>query len=278
VLCACGRLGFDPRAATSSGDGAVGDVPSGPNGALRLGVGGQQGYVLLGSPASLRLDSFTIEMWIRREGDGITASSGNLPLAINPAVPLLTKGRGEADGDETVDINYFVALLPDMGFTLGMDYEEGAAGPAPSDNHPIRGTMPIGTGTWHHVAFATDGTRQRLYVDGALDFEMDLGAAIPPAMNSQVQAVIGGASNSNGDVNGAFDGAIDELRVWQQARDEAQIQALMNRRVSSATDLLCRFGFDEGSGVTVVDSVGGVVGQIEPPAAAFAWEAGPPLQ
>jgi hypothetical protein len=88
LAAACGRVGFDANDRADTGASGTGSPFS-----LRLGSG-EQGYVELGDPIALKLDVFTFEMWIRRQGPGIDASTGNLPTALDPVVPLPTKGRG----------------------------------------------------------------------------------------------------------------------------------------------------------------------------------------
>ena len=52
-----------------------------------------------------------------------------------------------------------------------------------------------------------------------------------------------------------FDGALDEVRVWDAALSEATIQANINVELTSSPNLVGRWGFAEGSGTVVGDSV-----------------------
>jgi hypothetical protein len=158
-------------------------------------------------------------------GHGVECSAGNPPDSLHPAIPLITKGRGDSDGDEAVDIYYFMGLANDRGYVLAADFEEAAAGANPSQNQPVRGTVPIETGRWYHVAATFDGSVWRLYVDGNLDVMLDLGAATPPASNSGVGTAIGTSLRASGGDSGSFDGLVDELRVWGRALDESEIRA-----------------------------------------------------
>ena len=56
---------------------------------------------------------------------------------------------------------------------------------------------------------------------------------------------------------GAFQGVLDEPRVWNVARSGAAIQAAMTGPLTSAPGLIGRWSVDEGSGSTVADSSGG---------------------
>ena len=113
------------------------------------------------------------------------------------AVPLVTKGMAEAEGG-TVDMNYFLGISAATG-KLAADFEDTATG----GNHPVNGTTAIpADGSWHHVAATYDGTTWRLYLDGALDATLSVGA-FTPRFDSIQHAAIGTALNSTGGVGGA---------------------------------------------------------------------------
>ena len=91
---------------------------------------GSNDYVTFGPAPTLGLPAFTLEGWFRRDGAGDTVSTGTGGVV---AVPLITKGRGEADGDNR-DMNYFFGIHGTNG-TLVADFEDMASGL----NHPVRG-------------------------------------------------------------------------------------------------------------------------------------------
>ncbi len=192
------------------------------------------------------------------------------------AVPLVTKGMAENDGS-VVDMNYFLGIRSSDG-VLGADFEDRASGA----NHPVFGTTAIpANGAWHHAAATYDGTTWRLYLDGALQTTLPLSGSFIPRYDSTQWAAIGSASNSTGGVGtqtrGFFDGRIDEVRIWNYARSQAQISAGINQEISSASGLLGRWGFNEGIDTTVGDGTGnGHNGTII--GANYAWSSGAPFQ
>src|SRR2546426_5485213 len=68
---------------------------------------GVNDYVTFGAAPALGLSNFTLEVWFKRTGAGVGASTGGGGIA--DAIPLIDKGRGEADGDNR-DMNYIMAI------------------------------------------------------------------------------------------------------------------------------------------------------------------------
>src|SRR5688500_9166285 len=168
--------------------------------------------------AQLGLATFTIEAWVRRDGDGVTATSGAGGLTL---VPIAAKGLGEGDGS-TLDCNYMFGFAGDV---LGADFEDMASG----GNHPVYGKTAIRRGEWHHVAATYDGTTWRLYVDGTLDGERVANAM--PRADSVHAFALGTAMTSAGQPRGFLAGTLDEVRVWNLARSAEEIADAMTKTI-----------------------------------------------
>ena len=219
-----------------------------------LAFGGTDGYVTFGDPAALDLFQFTVECWFRRDGAGITTSTGT--GGVTDALPLVTKGRGEAEGS-TVDMNYFLGIR-DSDDVVFADFEEGAAGSSPGLNHPVVGVTPIVEGVWYHAAATYDGTAWTLYLNGNVEATLTVGQ--PPQGGSIQHAALGTGLNSTGVPAGYLLGAIDEARVWDHARSQQEIQDAINLQLTSAeTGLKARWGLNEGAGTRVHGSAGTTV-------------------
>lgn len=239
-------------------------------GGIALDFDGTDAYVTFGDAAALDLPQFTLEAWIRRDGAGTTANTGSGGVL---AVPLITKGVGEADGDNR-DMNYFFGLR-EGDYVLCADFEEGPGGSSPGLNHPVIGTTPIPAGEWHHVAAAYDGMTWRLYLDGMPEAELYVGQ---PVQSASIQhAGLAAALNSSGSSSGRFDGVLDEVRVWNTARPLTEIQATVNDGIDTATTgLVARWALDEGLGATVDGSAGtSVSGTIA--GSGYDWVSGAPF-
>lgn len=212
-------------------------------GASSLLFDGTSAYVTMGNAKALGLTAFTVEAWIRRDGAGREFSTGVGGLHL---VPIAGKGRGEADGSN-VDCNYTLGLVGDV---LGADFEDFATGA----NHPVLGATPVAYGAWHHVAASYDGTSWLLYLDGVLDGKTDANAQ--PRYDSIQHFGIGSALNSKGETDGFFQGAIDEVRVWNRARTAQEIGAAMYAPVTSGVGLVGRWALDATDEPPAVDSAG----------------------
>ena len=85
-----------PGTASAVGNSAV--TLDGVNDAVQLGTGS--------ATNPLRGTQFTLELWFKRTGAGLTTGTGTGGIT---AVPLIAKGRSEADGTNQ-DANYFLGI------------------------------------------------------------------------------------------------------------------------------------------------------------------------
>jgi Concanavalin A-like lectin/glucanases superfamily len=176
-------------------------------------------------PASPELDfgeEFTLEAWVRPSG------------ADNHSAPLIDKQEGGALG-------YF---LYEGGSVSDRPY--GAAG---EEQEFIHAEEPLPADAWSHVALVFDGNRTGLYVDGEL---VDNGAAAP-TVTSEGELEIGGST----DTSDWFDGRIDEVRIYNRALDEAEVDSDMEAPIQTPKKgPVAAWSFDEGEGTTVEDLTG----------------------
>ena len=229
------------------------DTMTGFGSALRFD--GNDDRVLLGNPSSLGLTNFTLECWFSKTGAGAATTTGAGGIT---AVPLVTKGRAQSDGSN-VDMNYFLGITD--GGALGGDFEDMAGGL----NHPITGTTVIADTNWHHAAFTCDGANLRLYLDGSAD-AAPVATAATPRYDSILSAAIATAFNSSAP-DGFFQGAIDDVRIWNIALPAATIADWMDREVDVThpdyANLAAYYKLNEGAGTAAGDSAGSNDGTLE---------------
>ena len=100
-------------------------------------------------------------------------------------------------------------------------------------------------GAEHHVAAVSDpitGTL-KLYVDGVLQAVNtgSVGAGFPTIGNTMPYQI--GSGNTN---VWLYKGEVDEVRIWNTARTQAEIQANMNIEPNTSTGLVASYHFNEG--------------------------------
>ena len=100
---------------------------------------------------------------------------------------------------------------------------------------------------WHHVAATYDGSQMKIYIDGNLDAQNNISINIGNANNSNL--FVGESPGFPGRV---FNGKIDEVRIWNVARTQSEIQSTMNISLSPEyytspdSGLVGYWKFDEG--------------------------------
>ncbi|TAH41777.1 MAG: T9SS type A sorting domain-containing protein [Bacteroidetes bacterium] len=208
---------------------------------------GVNDYVSFGNATGLGSSQFTLEIWFKKEGAGISVQTDTNGVV---ATPLISKGRMEADGS-TLDMNYFLGI--DLATnTLCADFEEGNGQANPGKNHPIKGVTTICNFQWYHAAVTFNGSIFILYLNGIPESTMSLNAL--PQSSSIQHASLGSALNSSGVAAGFFNGRLDEARIWNYARTQSQISSNYTLELVSEPGLQGRWGMNEGTGTICQNS------------------------
>jgi len=111
---------------------------------------------------------------------------------------------------------------------------------------PEVATTMININQWYHLAATFDGVTGRLYVNGVEEATLH----VDDTLNQNGEDVrIGATDVSPGNDN--LNGLIDEVRIWNVTRTQAQIQASMNQTIPGSTSGLAGYWrFDESFGTT----------------------------
>jgi RHS repeat-associated protein len=231
---------FQNSGTTALNGGLLG-APTPPPGSA-LSFNGSTDYVQLASrPVQ---NDFTIEFWL--QSTQVAGSNGQW-----------WRGMGLVDGEVSGVVN-------DFGVSLGAGQVLFGTG---NPDSTIRSGF-VADGLWHHVAVtrvqATGALT--LYVDGQL---VATGTASTLALTSPPDLRIGSLQTANN----FFQGAIDDVRLWNVARTQAAILSDMTQRLTGTeANLVTYLPFDEGTGATAFDqtahhnngSLGGGVAAAEP--------------
>ena len=107
----------------------------------------------------------------------------------------------------------------------------------------------VSINTWTHVAITLSGGTLTFYINGTAS-----GTASVATTQDSGPMAIGMQSPESCQCN-LFNGEMDEMRLWNVARTQSEIQANMNKSISpSSTGLAAYYQFNEGSGNTLTDA------------------------
>jgi hypothetical protein len=117
------------------------------------------------------------------------------------------------------------------------------------ENNDLSGSINISDGSWHHIAATFDGTTLKLYVDGVLD-----GSSTKSFNTTGTTLRIG--QRSLGDAGSElFNGTIEELRIWNVARTQAQLLANRFAEIpANSTGLVAYYKMNETTGLSLTDA------------------------
>lgn len=237
----------DADTADAEGDVAAGDVSASDGGPVSdvwsLSFNGASSYVdcgLVPVPGD-----FTIEAWVR-------------PSAFSGETYVLAEDeRNVSQGQFRFGFVPGGQLFFYMTDAGGNDYGLFSGG-----HYDLVSPAPVPTGTWSEVAVTKAGADFRLLVGGTQVASFTASAAFSYGTGGkQLPLRVGSRVGPNGaSADGVFAGLVDEVRLWEVARTQAQIQAAMGGEIApndpAWSDLQDYWPFDEGSGTTTADRSG----------------------
>lgn len=171
-------------------------------------------------------------------GNGITSSVNTLTkLTVEAWVrPTSLSGLGCIVGNYQTNNAGNLQLLLRRSGNSGYEFWVGNGG---TWNQVLSSATPT-LNIWQHVAGVWDGTVSKIYVNGVLSGTF---ATTIPNLNNPTNNVWIGA-NSIGE---NFTGNIDEVRIWNTARTQCEVNTFMNCEIpTSAIGLVANYHFNQG--------------------------------
>jgi hypothetical protein len=202
-------------------------------GGYAVSFDGSNDYVYIGTPTAmtqLATGSYTIEAWIKTSTTARQCIVGNYNYNSSP------DPRTQA----------WVLELHSSG-NLRM-YVNGTA----CNSDPI---YTVSDGKWHHVAGVRNNATSSvyMYVDGKLIYS-NVGGVPGTGFTVSNYTQIG-SNPCTGGYALPFNGNIDEVRMWNTARTEAQIKANMYKElVGNESGLVGYYKLNNGTGATATDN------------------------
>jgi len=206
--------GSGATTADSSGNGNDGTLYNYANGGASLTTGGH-------SAGALQLNA--------AQGGYVNAGANNMPANNAPQTISLWMNVPSIPGN---GVNENAVVLTKNGAGNGTGVQIGFRGPnldvwQLGANVLLSVTPPM-TNTWTHYVYTFDGTTHRLYVNGALQ----VSAAISVTTVATPDQVIFGNYAGGSEY---FNGALDEIRIYNRALNPTEVQALDNAPLATAT-------------------------------------------
>ncbi|WP_405639859.1 LamG-like jellyroll fold domain-containing protein [Streptomyces uncialis] len=182
-----------------------------------LQLNGTNAYVDLGAAEKLKVQggSYALEAWVRRDAAG---------------GPVVARWAGAGQ------TGFQLRITNDGKLTL--DHGAGTVATA---------SQTIATNVYTHVAVSFDGADKKatLYVNGAYS----ISATLANATDGTASLRIGSAQSG-----GFFAGVIDEVRIWNRVRTQAELaDERAYRLIGNEPGLTGYYRLDEGSGTAVYD-------------------------
>lgn len=120
-----------------------------------------------------------------------------------------------------------------------------------SINYILSANTTLSLNEWHHIAATYDGSEGKIYINGILD-NTEL-FNIPIISSSGGQLYIGIDRDGTNNYNQAFQGCMDELRIWNNIKSQSEIQASMNTELTGSESNLVAYYNMEQSGNQLTD-------------------------
>ncbi|MGH1484551.1 MAG: LamG domain-containing protein, partial [Geminicoccales bacterium] len=222
-----------------------------------LDFGGTDSFVDIGDPGQSSDDldpgrgDYTVEAWFYYDG-------------ANGRQSIVSKGN-----DDALDAGFNI-FLDDDTLVVRASTDGGL------DAAAMKVTMS-GSPGWHHVAMVLDqetgtaGSRIKGYLDGSdagwtTGHGIVFSSTVTTSASRQIETderFLIGAADDNGSAEDFFDAGIADVRVWNTARSQEEIEADLGRTLNGdEPHLIANWQLDDGVGPTANDSVGSYDGAI----------------
>jgi hypothetical protein len=213
--------------ATVTLDGQVVEIEKNDND-NSLSFDGVDDYVSIPHSSNLSLTNFTIETWV------------NPSQIKNAYQPLITK-----EASNGYQRNYGLFIRPnDLRVNFSFVDGNGSTWRGSESQNSLK------INEWNHIAMTYDGSKFNFYLNGILDTSINLVTTV--YQNTEPVKIGRELAEYT-----PFTGKMDEVRIWNQARTQAEIQADMNHQLTGTeTGLVGYWQFNESTGNTVTDLAG----------------------
>ena len=199
----------------------------GQGGGYALDSDGSNDYVNMGNVLNLT-SAISIETWVKTDGLGSRQTIA---------------GKGyPSSGEPYYQYHVEVRTGGEIYFPLSLN----------GTRQTTQTSATLTASQWHHIACVYNGSSIKVYIDGVEESSTNASGSISTYSSSFYIGAYSGHTSSN---VGNFDGFIDEVRIWNDARTVAEIQEYMHKEVASdASGLVAYYKMSDGSGTSLTDN------------------------
>jgi hypothetical protein len=184
-----------------------------------LSFDGANDYVLVSSPFTAFTNQITVEAWVYFDG-----------------------------GSDGIWMEQSVANVDNMASNVWIWHANGANGMTWYVNNGggwLSLNMTAVTTGWHHIATVASNAGLQIYVDGTLNNSN--GSSLTALRNAPTAIItLGTDSRYIGQAGRIASQIMDDVRIWNVARSQAQIAANMNTQIPAQAGLVAYYKLDEG--------------------------------
>jgi hypothetical protein len=181
---------------------------------------------------------FTISVWIRTLQ---SPTSGTWSILV-----------GKESGINTARTGYDLVLQPPP-YSGHITFELWSGGLQAG----IGSSKPLNDGLWHHVSGVKTSTQVEMFVDGV---SQGTSPHVLGTLSNDEPLHFGSASAPK---QWHYQGLMDDVRIWNSARTQQEIETDMSRELTGAEESLAGYWqFQEGEGQSTADSAGINDGQL----------------
>jgi hypothetical protein len=193
-----------------------------PDNAIKLDGASQYATVNTGNDAVT--DKFTVEAWVRPMQPAAVSTIFSTRSGADASFDMKLQGGNTIHGD-IGDGSSWITISADAGF-----------------NYTVN--------TWYHIAYVVTTTGYTIYANGKAVGGGTFGAGHPLLYNATHTATIGTYA-ATGEY---FGGDIDEVRVYNDALSQAQVQAdMQSTAIALPNNLMLYCNFGQASGTSITD-------------------------